>query len=459
MASSIFSAGVIFTGRDRGLKTVMNTLRGAAERLPKPIREIGSAGILMGREVLRSSAVAVGAITAVSTAAFLLTKSVATAGDEIAKTAQKIGVGVVGLQEWRFAAERSGVATNVTDLALQRLGRRMGEVAQFGTGEAKKAFDALGISITTTSGRVKTLEEVLPELADSLGQIDDISRRNALAVKLFDSEGLALINVLSAGSAGIREMVAEGRELGLFLGKEATEESQKFAASLQSAQGVLTGVKNIIGIELIPVVGDLLDRFRAFVIENQPRLRLFAQEVAAGLPGALKTIRTEVSGLIDDVRPAVRFVGDLVEQFGAAEVAVGAFSAVALVALAPAIGIVTTSVIALTKAMFANPLFAAASIGSAIATPFIVDFVQDFIAAGEAGREGAAGGAASRQRRLAGQPSAGAALAAAQQAAGSGKVALDVNFSGLPSGARVEVEAQDNVDTTVDTGEQGRGGF
>ena len=64
------------------------------------------------------------------------------AADAIAKTADKVGVGVVALQQLRFAADLAGVGQEKLDSSLERFTKRIGEASQ-GTGEAKKALKGL----------------------------------------------------------------------------------------------------------------------------------------------------------------------------------------------------------------------------------------------------------------------------------------------------------------------------
>jgi hypothetical protein len=122
------------------------------------------------------------------------------AADAIGETASKIGVGVEALQELRFAAKASGVEQQTLDMALQRFTRRAAEAAQ-GTGEAKDALAQMGIALRDQSGNLRRSEDLLGDVADAFARIEDPAERARLAFKLFDSEGVALVNLLSDGSS------------------------------------------------------------------------------------------------------------------------------------------------------------------------------------------------------------------------------------------------------------------
>ena len=85
-------------------------------------------------------------------------------------------------------------------MALQRFTRRAAEAAQ-GTGEAKDALAQMGIALRDQSGNLRSSEDLLGDVADAFARIEDPAERVRLAFKLFDSEGVALVNLLSDASS------------------------------------------------------------------------------------------------------------------------------------------------------------------------------------------------------------------------------------------------------------------
>jgi len=118
--------------------------------------------------------------------------------DKLAKTASKLGVPVEELQILRLSAEEAGVATNTLDMALQRMVRRISE-AKEGTGEASGAIKELGLNAQNLAKL--TADEQMRKLADAMSLVTDEGDRVRLSMKLFDSEGVALVNLLKKGSA------------------------------------------------------------------------------------------------------------------------------------------------------------------------------------------------------------------------------------------------------------------
>jgi hypothetical protein len=96
-------------------------------------------------------------------------------------------------------------------MALQRFTRRAAEAAQ-GTGEAKDALAQMGIALRDQSGNLRRSEDLLADVADAFARLEDPAERVRLAFKLFDSEGVALVNLLRGGSDALDEMRERARD-------------------------------------------------------------------------------------------------------------------------------------------------------------------------------------------------------------------------------------------------------
>ncbi len=212
-------------------------------------------------------------------AIFKFTRGFTQSGDDIKKTAFKLGVGVEWLQQMRFAGERTGVAFATTDMALQRFGRRVGEAAA-GTGEAQVALDALGISVFGASGQVRTLESLLPEVADKLERIENANVRNALAMKFFDSEGVKLVQTLAGGSDKLAEYFKEAKSYGLIT-EEAAGASEKFEDQITNLKMAFAGLRNTALGPLLPKLTELLKRAVTYLVENRDAVFGFAKGLGA----------------------------------------------------------------------------------------------------------------------------------------------------------------------------------
>lgn len=156
-------------------------------------------------------------------------KSTVDAANHLGDMSVRLGISTEALSELGYAAELSGISTQTLEMGLQRMTRRVAEAAN-GTGEAVKALHELNVSARDLSALAP--DQQFEVLADALMRVEDQGQRVALAMKLFDSEGVKLIQMMSEGSAGLREMRAEAESLGLTVSNETAQGATEFNASI-----------------------------------------------------------------------------------------------------------------------------------------------------------------------------------------------------------------------------------
>ena len=178
------------------------------------------------------------------------------AADAIGKTADKLGIGIEALQELRYAASLAGVEQNTLDMALQRFTRRVGEAAR-GTGEAKEALASMGIALRDQDGHIRRSEDLLDDVAEALRAVEDPAERLRLAFKLFDSEGVAMVNMLNRGADGLADMRQRARDLGIVLEEDLIRNAEKAKDELDTLGKVISANLTRAVLDLSPLIADL----------------------------------------------------------------------------------------------------------------------------------------------------------------------------------------------------------
>lgn len=191
----------------------------------------------------------------------LLVKSSLDATDSLAKTASKIGTTTEELSKLRYAADLTGVSATTMDMALQRFTRRTAEAAK-GTGEAKAALKELGLDAKALVNM--PLSERMLALSDSFSGARPEAEKLALAFKLFDSEGAALVNTLALGKDGLNAMFAEAETLGVVMSKLAADDVQKANDSFTRLRTLLRGFRDQTVAKLAPAIQLITDKIVEF---------------------------------------------------------------------------------------------------------------------------------------------------------------------------------------------------
>ena len=200
------------------------------------------------------------AATATATAISALAKVNIDFMDKLGKTSSKLGITAEFLQNMRFAAEQTGVKVEALDMGLQRFIRRAAEAAQ-GTGEAKRAFEQLGIELKNDDGTLRDVRDVLFDVADGLKNTSSSGEQVRLAFKFFDSEGVSLVNTLKNGADGLRQFEEEAENLGIIISSQSIKKAEMFADSLNVLKKQITAVTANVTSAFIPILEDIATKF------------------------------------------------------------------------------------------------------------------------------------------------------------------------------------------------------
>lgn len=298
------------------VNAVSRELQGSMTAFGGRIGAVGSALMALGPAGLAAAAGLGGVVAGIAMALRRTGESLRQL-DTLEDVAAKLGIGIEALQEYQFAAEQAGIRTETFNMALQRFTRRAAEAAQ-GQGEAKAALKQLGIELTDAHGRLRPAEDLLLDLADALAGLEDQGERVRLAFKLFDSEGVALVNMLQRGRAAVEEMRAEARELGIVLDERlvrgAGEANDRLAAMQRIVDVQLSGAL----VDLAPVLVSVAEGFAEvarFVAEVVDGFREIERMSTRGLEARLGEIEGQL-GRLDEALPRLEKMsrGGLIDQ-------------------------------------------------------------------------------------------------------------------------------------------------
>lgn len=228
-------------------------------------------------------------------------------GDSIAKAADRLGLAIEQYQELRYAATRGGFEQGF-DQSVRTLNQRIGD-AKNGNKELAQLFRQLNIPLEDANGNLRTAGDILPDIAEAFRLNENAVTRTAIATKLFEAEGVGMINVLKGGREELARLRAEARENGLL-----TEEQARLAEQQQDAifnlSAAWNGLTNAIGGELSPVLLPLIRSMRNWVNANREWLSSEITGSVTALVARLKEI--DWVGLARGARDFFRSVNDLV---------------------------------------------------------------------------------------------------------------------------------------------------
>ncbi|PPE75476.1 hypothetical protein C3942_00865 [Solimonas fluminis] len=185
--------------------------------------------------------------------------------DAMDELSQKTGASVEALSALDYAARFEGVEG--MGQALTKLARSI-EAAQSPTSEQAEYFRALGVATKTAEGNLRSVDDVLLDVAEGISKFGDGTEKTNAAVALFGKTGADLIPFLNRGRDGIRELTEEARGLGLVLDGPTAAAAAQFNDNLNRAQGVVQGLATRSAANLAPSLALITDRMAAAVRDS-----------------------------------------------------------------------------------------------------------------------------------------------------------------------------------------------
>jgi hypothetical protein len=133
----------------------------------------------------------------------------------LANTAKRIGVSVERLQELNFSAKRTGVSSETLSDAIKDLNIKITDASK-GAKSYEEALNVVGLSSKELIGL--SVDEQFNKFADAMANASAENRR-FVADEINDSM-FQLVPLLEGGSAGMKKLADEARELGVVLREE-----------------------------------------------------------------------------------------------------------------------------------------------------------------------------------------------------------------------------------------------
>jgi len=245
---------IVINGKDKTARAFSSLNKNIASSSKKMLRM--SAGIA-------KAGAAAGAAAAV--AGIALTKASMKSLDQLAKTADKIGVTTEALRSLQHAGEITGVSTEVMNKALQKMTVSISEAAD-GSGIAKDTIADLGLNAVELNKL--PLDKKMNVLAKAFGNVENHADRVRYATEIFGAKGAALVNTLALGEDGLNDMAREAEHLGLSMSRIDTAQVEAANDAVSRAGGVFEGLGNQFAVSFSPIIQATADSFRQAALDS-----------------------------------------------------------------------------------------------------------------------------------------------------------------------------------------------
>lgn len=314
------------------------------------IQNVGSKITGFGTKIMAGMTVAAGAVSGATLAVYKFAESAAATGDKVDKMSQKIGISRQAYQELDFICSQSGTSVDTLQMGLKTMTNQM-QAAHDGTKSAVAIFDKLGISITDSSGNLRSQEEVMWDAMSALQGMENQTEKAAIANDLFGRSGSELMPLLNGEAGSIEAMKEQAHELGLVLSDEAVNSSVKLTDTLDQMKRALGMIGTEIGVALMPYI----QQFAQYVIDHMPQIRETVSKVAdvfvkvkdaiSNVVTWFKNLSPEMQNLIGIIAAVVVAAGPVITILGGIVSGIGTVISIIPLLVSP-IGLIVAAIAA-----------------------------------------------------------------------------------------------------------------
>lgn len=180
--------------------------------------------------------------------------------DALKDLAERTGIATDELEKYAYVAKLSGASTEALTTGLRVLEKNMGEAAQ-GSKTQVETFAKLGIRIHDTNGKLKTTQQLLPDVAKAFEKLPSHAQKTAYAMQLFGRAGQELLPMLAKGADKIREMQEELELLGGVTSEKFLAAADEYGDNINRLSAAWKGVRQAISGPIVEAINKIAAGF------------------------------------------------------------------------------------------------------------------------------------------------------------------------------------------------------
>nr|WP_279040942.1 phage tail tip lysozyme [Snodgrassella alvi] len=195
-----------------------------------------------------------------STGLFKLANDAAHANMEVSKLSGQLGMATASITDWQNAAGAFGGSAQGMTASLTGIKQAMNGLVMFGDASMLPYFNALGVSVVDDAGKVRKLDDVMLDLADSFQKMPK-EQAYTIGKKMGFDDGT--INALISGRKELQEILDIQKRMyhsdgeAIVRSRELTKQQAILSAHWQS-------MKQLVGDALTPILLTLIKVVNSF---------------------------------------------------------------------------------------------------------------------------------------------------------------------------------------------------
>jgi len=229
--------------------------------------------------------------------------------DDLNTMSKQYSIGTDKLQMYAAAAELVDTDVETITKSHIKLERSMSSAAD-GTGSQAEAFEKLGVSVTNADGSLRDADTVWQETIQALGQVENETERDALAMQLMGKSASELNPLIEDGGEAYANLAETMEKYDLdFIDQETLDNANKFNDELDTIKALGLVAFQSIGSELAGYLAPALEKVVGWVGKFVSWL--------GKLDPAVLTVLAAITGLVAVLAPLLIAIGKMATGVGA----------------------------------------------------------------------------------------------------------------------------------------------
>lgn len=234
-----------------------------ADDLTKSLKQADLAADNIGSSMGNLLATAGGAMAAVFSVGALMSgiQGAADYADHLGKVSDALGVNIEDLSAWSDVVAMSGGSADGFQSTLKNMTANLEDLSAKGTNESLPFFQQLGVNLKDSSGKMRGVLDLLPEMADGFSKMTK-AQSSGVGQKLGLDEGTIML--LQQGRREVEAQIAKQKELGVVT-KEQAKQSAEWNDALSQMGFQFRGLFSSVGQSVLPAFKAIIDVFTKVV--------------------------------------------------------------------------------------------------------------------------------------------------------------------------------------------------
>ena len=280
---------------------------------------------------------------AVSASLGAVTYKASAMADDLNTLSKQTGISTQELQMYAATADLVDVSVEAMAKSQTRLKKSMLSASEGSS--TLTYFDQLGVSITDANGELRDSNDVFKDTIKALGQMENETERDAIAMAIFGKSANELNPIIEDGGRTYEKVAEMMEKYGLEpVDQESLDRANEFKDQLDTIKMLFTQAVQIIGTKIAGYLVPLMQT----VVDKAAQIAQFIASLSGGLLARIMGI----AGGLAALSPALIIVGKLAQAFGSMGMKV-ALLAQKIPALGKALSFLSANPIILVVAAFA----------------------------------------------------------------------------------------------------------